>query len=279
MRQVNPNTVRTCGTSPYEVALLHGGPGAAGELSPVATIVSESRGVLELLQTGHSAGAQIEELRAQLDTSADLPVTLVGYSWGAWLGILFSARFPSMVLKLILISAAAFESPYVEDLADIRVSRLHPELRREAKQLLEKVRVGDVDGITLRRFGELMSIADSYAYQPLDAEEITLNAAIFQSVWHEASGMRSDGSLLAAVEKVKCPVVAIHGADDPHPAEGVETPLATRLRDFRMIRLKRCGHTPWNEKYARTKFFEILRDEIPQNTEHSVIRKGEPDDS
>ena len=43
--------LRTYGNAPFKVALLHGGPGVSGEMAPVAVELSNTRGVLEPLQT------------------------------------------------------------------------------------------------------------------------------------------------------------------------------------------------------------------------------------
>ena len=61
---------------------------------------------------------------------------------------------------------------------------------------------------------------------------------------------------------VVCPVTAIHGDYDSHPAVGVEGPLSLVIRNFRFILLKNCGHKPWIERRAREKFLEILNREI-----------------
>jgi len=34
------------------------------------------------------------------------------------------------------------------------------------------------------------------------------------------------------------------------------------VKNFRFILLEKCGHEPWKEKYARDKFYEILKKEI-----------------
>ena len=63
-------------------------------------------------------------------------------------------------------------------------------------------------------------------------------------------------------KKIKCPVTAIHGDYDPHLADGVRIPLSRVLKDFKFILLEKCGHEPWIEKYAKDKFFNVLREEI-----------------
>jgi pimeloyl-ACP methyl ester carboxylesterase len=57
-------------------------------------------------------------------------------------------------------------------------------------------------------------------------------------------------------------VVAIHGDHDPHPAEGVEKPLASVLGCFRFILLQNCGHQPWTERHARDAFYRVLEEEL-----------------
>lgn len=85
---VNP---RSWGCAPYRVALVHGGPGGAGEMTPLARELSASgHSVLESFQTAFTVDAQVDELRHLLDGHA--PVTLVGFSWGAWLSLLAAAR-------------------------------------------------------------------------------------------------------------------------------------------------------------------------------------------
>jgi len=71
------------GSPPFSVALIHGGPGAPGEMAPVARELSSDIGVLEPLQSEKTIDGQVEELREVLETDAKLPVILVGYSWGA----------------------------------------------------------------------------------------------------------------------------------------------------------------------------------------------------
>jgi pimeloyl-ACP methyl ester carboxylesterase len=68
--------------------------------------------------------------------------------------------------------------------------------------------------------------------------------------------------LLALAQHIQCPVIAIHGDYDPHPAEGVHKPLSLALANFRFILLKKCGHTPWLERWARENFYRIIKAEL-----------------
>lgn len=255
-------TIRKYGKPPFQIGLLHGGPGASGEMKPVAENLSKDFGILEFLQTEKSVNGQIEELHHQLTSSADLPATLIGYSWGAWLGFLFAGRYPDLLKKLILISSGAFDSKCNHDLMSTRLNRLNQQDRKEAERLISVINSDDSDNEILRRFGKLMTIADSYEYLPVDNDSVDLDLTIYQSVWAEASGLRDTNELINCADRIRCPVVAIHGDYDSHQIDGIERPLSNKLDDFKMIRIEKCGHTPWRERYAKDTFFEILRKEL-----------------
>ena len=97
--------LRIYGKAPLDVVLIHGGPGAPGHMAPVARELASDWGVLEPLQTSSTLEGQIQELRNVLEKNGDLPVTLIGFSWGAWLGFIFAAEYPAFTKKLILIGS------------------------------------------------------------------------------------------------------------------------------------------------------------------------------
>lgn len=257
--------LRRYGDGPYNVALVHGGPGAAGEVAPVARILSGRSGVLEPLQTAVSLDGQVEELRAQLEGNADKPLALVGYSWGAWLALLTAARYPALADKLILVSSGPFEAAYAEAIMPARLARLPADERAELSALFSSFENGIGADSALARIGALCEKADAYSSLPPDIEPYPLpcRAEVFSNVWAEAAQLRHSGELLAIAGRVRCPVVGIHGEHDPHPAEGVRKPLAGVLKDFRFIVLPKCGHKPWREKEASAVFYETLFAELP----------------
>ncbi len=255
------------GQPPYTLALIHGGPGAAGEMAPVARELAAEWGVLEPYQAADSLEGQIEELAGVLRAEARLPALLVGHSWGAWLSCLVAARYPELVSKLILVGSAPFEARYAGQIYATRLSRLSEAEKAEFEDSIS--RLGDPaaagKNTAMARLGALASRADAYDLDPAGAGAVQFQAGIYEKVWPEASDLRHSGRLLALADQIRCPVVAIHGDYDPHPAEGVEAPLAGRLDDFRMVLLSRCGHTPWLERWARDEFYRVLRKALDLN--------------
>jgi pimeloyl-ACP methyl ester carboxylesterase len=258
--------LRAHGVAPFRVAVVHGGPGAAGEMAPVARRLADKHGVLEPLQTELSVQGQVEELRNILLSQATLPVVLVGFSWGAWLSILLASKSPELVRKLVLVSSGGFIEASAKGLSDRRLSRLRDEERAEFQAFLAALNDPEIQNkdALFSTLGRLAAKAD--AYDPIDdAEEpdpISVSAEIFRRVWSEAAEMRRTGVLLHYVQSLTCPVVALHGDSDPHLAAGVFEPLSASVADFRFVLLTNCGHTPWRERRARERFYEILLAEI-----------------
>jgi len=259
-------SLRKYGGPLFRLAVIHGGPGAAGGTASVARTLSNNYGVLEPLQTVDSLEGQITELKSALEDDSNLPIILIGFSWGAWLSYIFTARYPDLVKKLILISSGPFEEKYALGINEVRMRRLSEEERIEVNSLYRKFNDSriEVKDKVFQRFGEIFSKADTFNSIDDDSDKIIYDFKIFQNVWKEAAEMRKNGSLLEFGKQIKCPVIAIHGDYDPHPPNGVKYPLSKMLNDFRFVLLKNCGHKPWIEKQAKDKFYKILKSEIIQ---------------
>ena len=255
---------RLYGAAPYTVAVAHGGPGAPGTMAPVARELASQWGVLEPLQTATSLDGQIEELREMLERYGDPPVALIGSSWGAMLGFLLAARYPALVRKLILVGSGVYEERYATGIGQTRLNRLSDEERSQAHALMDALgdpAVAD-KSVPFARLGALFTSTDAFEPVTLDTEVIEVQYPVYQQAWPEMQALRASGALLEAGKHISCPVVAIHGDYDPHPAEGIREPLARTVKDFRFIALERCGHLPWIERWARDDFFRILREEL-----------------
>jgi pimeloyl-ACP methyl ester carboxylesterase len=256
--------LRTYGTAPFTVAVIHGGPGAPGEMAPVADRLSAHFGVLEPFQTATTLEGLLEELQMILMKNGDIPFTLVGFSWGAWLSYIFAAKYPECVKKLILVSCGPFKEKDASTIMDTRLNRLSGEDRKEMHSLLEALNSHTQvnKNVIFARFGELMFKADSYDPLPYKNNTIQCDYQLYQDVWQEATELRRNGMLLHYGAHIQCPVVAIHGNDDPHPAAAVKNSLSRECKNFRFILLKQCGHYPWMETVARERFYKKLINEI-----------------
>jgi pimeloyl-ACP methyl ester carboxylesterase len=256
--------LRKYGNSPFTAAVIHGGPGAPGEMASVARELSSFTGILEPLQTKATLEGQVNELRYILKEHGALPITLIGFSWGAMLSFIFAALHPRFVKKLILVGSGPYEERYAINISSTRIGRLGREDWEDFRSL-DKILSNSTAKNRNEAFcslGKLLSKADTYDPLPHEIELIKCSYEVFKGVWEEAHELRSSGELMKLGKKVRCPVVAIHGDYDPHPFDGVKEPLSGILKDFRFILLEKCGHRPWIEREAKEKFYELLEEEI-----------------
>ena len=163
--------------------------------------------------------------------------------------------------KLILVSGGPFEGKYAAGIMETRLSRLDRQAGSEAVSLmaaLEDPATPDKNAL-FARLGRLMTKADSYEPLSQESEILEYHYDIYKGVWPQAAELRRSGRLLELGERIRCPVVAIHGDYDPHPAAGVKEPLSRVLKDFRFVLLAKCGHYPWRERRARDEFYSVLK--------------------
>lgn len=238
----------------------------AGEMASLAAELAVDRGVLEPLQTASSVAGQVAELIDVIEKQGTPPVVLVGFSWGAWLSLMVAAQYPAHVAKLILIGCGPFEEHFAASALEARLSRLEEQENSDfiANLMILSDPESNEKDAALAVLGSLVAKTDAFEPMEENSDLIEYRGDIFQKVWEEAAEMRRTGELLSLAANVRCPVVAIHGDYDPHPAEAVKTPLAAIIRDYRFILLENCGHKPWIERQARDAFFQILENELPR---------------
>jgi len=256
------DNLRKYEAGPFEAAVIHGGPGGAGQMAPVARELSKSTGILEPLQTAPTIAGQVAELMEVLENNTSFPVTLIGHSWGALLSSIAAAEHSSKIKKLILISAPPFEEKYVNEIIQTRFHRMNNRERLKAEVLTAKL--GEPEYLykneVFAQLGEVAFNVDSYDPLVDEDEAINYQYEIFRRVWGECEALRKNGKLIEFAKRIVCPVVAIHGDYDPHPVRGVDEPLSHMLKDYRLIVLEKCGHYPWLERHAKALFYDILKD-------------------
>lgn len=249
--------VRLYGKAPYTAVLVHGGPGAGGSLKGFAEELSGSAqiGVVEAIQSKYSIAELIDELYDQISDNCTEQISLVGHSWGAWLAVLFAEKYPELVKNIILVGCAPLEDKYVSEICSRRLLNLSDK-DREIFQRLVSSQAADGD---MTRVSEILDRADNYCLIDREKHEADkTDNEMYNKVWSEAARLRSSGELLASFKKIKNRIYLIQGEDDPHPAKGVIIPLQENGVLCESYLLKKCGHSPFMEKYAKKEFYNIL---------------------
>ncbi|MGM0446359.1 MAG: alpha/beta fold hydrolase [Bacillota bacterium] len=251
------------GLKPYKVLTVHGGPGALGELNDLSKQLSKDYGVIEHVQTQDTINLILDDINKTIIEQAEDPVTIIGYSWGAWLGILFTSKYQKLVEKLILISSGPFLEKDSKNIMDKRINRLDEKEKNEFLKLSKKFSSGDT--ISDRDFKSLITLfekADSYQLIDSKNDNLYFRYDLYKKIWKEASVLRKNNELIKALERINCKINIIHGSYDPHPTYGVVKPLDELKKDYEYKILEKCGHIPWKEKYAKDKFYKTLKEMI-----------------
>ncbi len=249
--------IRTYGIAPYSIATIHGGPGAIGSLGNMSEQLSAfcGEGVIEPLQSRYTIQELINELHEQLQYNTLLPITIIGHSWGAWLAILYAKQYPQEIKNLILVGTPPLDDKYVSLIMERRLMNLSKSEATHFQELLQSSLP------SLEEIENLVYKSDNYSpiLQCLTNKySLPLDDKMNQLIWHEATIMRSKGVLKHLISQLSCSIHIIHGENDPHPVEGIIVPIENCNVNYRKYILPNCGHSPFNEKEWKDRFYGII---------------------
>ena len=244
------------------VLLLHGGPGASHDyLLPQMLVLAETHRLICYDQRGGGRSRHDED-RAEIgwrDQVADValvarelaaePLTVVGYSWGALLGLLYAieaaaGRVAPTPVRLALLDPAPvtrawreqFEQEFARRQASPGVAAMRADLAASG------LRESDPELHRQRAFE--LSVAGYFA-DPRRAHDLTpfrVTGRVQQSTWRSLG----DFDLTAGMSAVSVPAFVCHGRQDPIPLASSQA-VATGLGVTCLV-LEDCGHVPYVEQ-------------------------------
>ncbi len=245
--------------------VLHGGPGASHDyLLPqmldlagdYRLIFYDQRGGGQSKTADHAPvtwQTQVADVDAVIQEFSLDAATIVGYSWGGLLAMLFAiesaaGRTKSRVAKLVLLDPAPvnaelrreFEAEFARRQNTDTVTRLREELAASG------LRKSDPDAHRQRAFE--LSVAGYFA-DPTAAHDLTpfrVMARIQDSVWESLGNY--DLTRRKQLDSVHVPALVVHGRQDPIPLESSE--LVARALHAPLVVIDGAGHVPYVEQPA-----------------------------
>lgn len=244
--------------------VLHGGPGAHHDyLLPQLLELADEHELVFYDQRGGGKSktddrapitweTHVADLRAVVAELDLAPPSIVGYSWGGMLALLYAraaaadATLPRPARIALIDPApltrewrAQFEAEFGRRQQGAGVVALREQLA--ASGLRER----DPEAYRQRTFE--LSVA-GYFHDPAKARDLTpfrVTGRVQQSVW-DSLGDFDLVADLAAVAPLGYPVQVVHGREDPIPLESSEA-LARALGTEPVV-LNACGHVPYVEQ-------------------------------
>lgn len=249
------------GVGDQPTVVLHGGPGAHHDyLLPQMLRLATSRALLFYDQRGggRSKTESGEPITSQTHTSdlasllAEFRLqspTLIGYSWGGLLALLYSLHAAAsdtapLPKRLVLIDPApisrlwrqAFEAEFQRRQAGPEIAALRHELAQSGLR--------ESSPVSYRQRAFELSVAGYFA-NPLRAKDLTpfrVTGRVQQSVWDSLG----DFDLLHQLTQLQIPALVTHGWHDPIPAES--SFAIARALNARLVVLEHSGHVPYVEQ-------------------------------
>ena len=246
------------------VLLLHGGPGASHDylLPQMLELAREYRLVCYDQRGGGRSKHdddravigwrdQVEDVgRVALELGVD-PLTVVGYSWGGLLALLYAVecaagRALPAPERLALLDPAPVTSAYREAFeAEFMRRQAGPDVAALRQELADSgLRERDADAYRQRAFE--LSVAGYFA-DPRRAADLTpfrVTGRVQQSIWQSLGQF----DLTEALRTIQVPAFVVHGRQDPIPLASSDT-VANALGTECLV-LEDCGHVPYVEQPA-----------------------------
>ncbi|HEV7702660.1 MAG TPA: alpha/beta hydrolase [Gemmatimonadaceae bacterium] len=271
---------------------LHGGPGASLDymLPQMLALASDYRLIFYDQRGGGRSKSDdrapvtwkthVEDLAALVRELALEPLTLVGYSWGGLLALLYaiaaaggfrddglvftaSASAPAPVRMVLITPAPATTAFRAQFSAELARRQREPWIAEERAAIAASgLRERDPAAYAKRIFE--LGVA-GYFKDPARARELTpfrVIARVQQSVWESLAGY----DLTAKLALVEAPTLVIHGAHDAIPLASSSL-IASALPNGELVVLDESAHVPYVEGEAA--FFAAVREFLQRTSAQS----------
>lgn len=267
-----------------KVLVLHGGPGAHHDyLLPQFLRLAERYRLIFYDQRGGGRSRDtgpgevtwqhhVQDLTHVVRELHVEPLTIIGYSWGALLALLYTVeahRHTSLPApqRLVLVDPAPLSRPYRQLFDDEFARRQRSEAIRELREDLAGSGLRDTDADAWRQRQFEVGVA-AYFAEPEAAKLLTpfrVTAKVQQSVWHSLG----DYDIIADLANLHVPAFFVHGRYDPIPLESTER--AAGAMRARLLVLEASGHVPYVEQPG------ALFSAIEQYLAETTLNGGERD--
>jgi proline iminopeptidase len=253
-----PLFTRAIGSGP-DVIVLHGGPGAHHDyLLPQFDLLARGRRLRYYDQRGggRSPGerdvpvdwqAHVADLDALISAWDAAPATLLGYSWGGLLALLYAVTHPGRAGRLALVCPATITAADRRRAEAVFTERSRAPALEAARRALQASGLRERDPEAYRRRTFELAVA-AYFRDPERTRSLTafrVTSRTQQAVWDSLG----EYDLRADLARVTAPARVFAGRHDPIPLDAAEQ--TARLLGADLVIFEESGHCPYVEETDR----------------------------
>jgi len=269
---------RRAGDGP-PVVVLHGGPGAHHDyLLPQYDLLARGRSLLYYDQRGGGRSpvgrdtpvgwrehvADLEALRRHWSIDR---LTLLGYSWGGLLAVLYWLEHPEQVERLALVSPASITAAYRDEFERRFAERMNAPEIVAARDALRSSGLQERDPAAYQRRAFELSVA-GYFRNPADAKNLTpfrVTARTQQGVWSSLGDYDLRSRLREFhTQHPTSHAFILHGTFDPIPIEGSRELAAILNAELVELPVGHCPHVEATEQFVAAVSAHLDR-QLPQH--------------
>lgn len=246
------------------LVVLHGGPGAHHDyLLPQMLRLAERREAVFYDQRGGGRSrtedrtplgwrTHVEDLAAVLHELGEERPSIVGYSWGALLALLYLREVLDHTLdaplprRLVLLDPAPVAKRWRSEFEAEFARRQNRPVVRAMRDALAESGLRERDPEAYRKRAFELSVA-GYFTDPERARELTpfrVTGRVQQEVWESLRDYDLARDLATLAPRV--PALVVHGRDDPIPLESSQA--IARAIGGKLVVLEGSGHVPYVEQ-------------------------------
>lgn len=242
------------------ILFLHGGPGCChSSFSPFFKPLSSSHQVIYYDQIGcgksdwnvnfkYEINHDIEVIEAIRKKLGHNKITVVGESWGTYLGLQYASLYPGHVKSLILLSSVGYDYSHLNLFGSLLMKKVSSEDKEKLKEIEQSELSGAID--SQKSNSKAQDIFDKYYLHSIDnAHKVIKDPTNFEQNERVVNLFNDELDFIErshVLEKVD--IYMYQAGGDIMPPNLIESILVPYIKPNSFVRVPECGHWIYLEK-------------------------------
>ncbi|MBR9727957.1 alpha/beta fold hydrolase [Shewanella intestini] len=244
------------------ILFLHGGPGCCHDfIAPFFTPLTEHHQVIYYDQIGcgqsnwdidfdYKIAYELEVIEAIRIAHGLDKITVVGESWGTYLGLQYASRFGQHIHQLILLSSVGYNLKHLHQFGEVLASKI----TAEDNQLLERYQAQQQQGVIDEHTANKLSqdvLNYYYLFDKNNTTKLTDQVINFDQNQRAVAQCDAEIDFIEHQEKLaQVDIYMYQGEADIMSAQIIAAQLVPQIKPTKFTPVAKCGHWIYLEQSA-----------------------------